>query len=340
MITIEQRIRALDKLRVSIEDQLRLYKPEAANNLYSLIMQQQNANAWLTEEFTLLTLYSLVQKLSLVSTGTAFRNIVPVAQPGDIGVITNDKTPLSGFIECICAVLCGQRIWFKDVDSRYILLKAVWETNPELSGLIRFTPEFPKTPDAWVIHSDPKANHDTLINYFKQKKTLFLPHSIHCGIITGKETKSDLDRLADYVFTYWGFSPDNIRKLFVPKGYSFNGLFEAFEKYNYLYHHNRYANNYDYHKSIFLMDSKPFLDNGFVMVFETAATNIPIGGVGYETYETPGGLETRLKDLRQRDTSVLLRYSLIESIPKFGEDKGNYSNTHIFPGLIAFFSGR
>jgi hypothetical protein len=45
---------------------------------------------------------------------------------------------------------------------------------------------------------------------------------------------------------------------FVPKGYTFD---EAIFEYQDVIHYQKYANNYDYNKAVFLMSK--LLDNGF-----------------------------------------------------------------------------
>jgi hypothetical protein len=49
---------------------------------------------------------------------------------------------------------------------------------------------------------------------------------------------------------------------FVPKGYT-DAFFEAIFEYQDVIHYQKYANNYDYNKAVFLMSNFKLLDNGF-----------------------------------------------------------------------------
>jgi hypothetical protein len=316
MMVIETQIDFLKRLRERIQDLLHSYNPENSNYLHSLIEKQQNANAWLTEEFTLVSLHSLIEKLDYYTNEHNINSIVPAKKSLNLGIITDENIPLAGIDECIFSVLYGHRLWFKAVNQKYILLQTLIELVPGLTDFVKFSTDFPKNTDAWVIHTNQKGNNSALKNYFNNKKTLFCSRPIHIGILNGNETKSDLDCLADNIFIYWGFHPENIRKLFLPKGFSFDPFFQALEKYNYLYNHNRYANNYDYHKSIYLMDSKPFLDNGFMMLYETDSLEIPIGSVGYQTYETQADLKAILNEIGGIRNELPPRFSYINPLFK------------------------
>ena len=49
---------------------------------------------------------------------------------------------------------------------------------------------------------------------------------------------------------------------------------------------NRYFNNYEYHKAIYLVNSDEHLDTGFVLVIENEGVSSPPSVVYYQTYTT------------------------------------------------------
>jgi len=87
-------------------------------------------------------------------------------------------------------------------------------------------------------------------------------------VLSGKETEAELNQLGHDIFDYFGLGCRNVSKLYVPEGYSFNPFFEAIESYSNLMEHNKYMNNYDYHRALFLLDGIPFLTNNFLIVRE------------------------------------------------------------------------
>jgi hypothetical protein len=77
-----------------------------------------------------------------------------------------------------------------------------------------------------------------------------------------------LTALGEDIFRYFGLGCRNVSKIFVPKGYSFTAFFEAIFKYQDIIHYEKYANNYDYNKAVFLMSNFKLLDNGFLTIKE------------------------------------------------------------------------
>jgi hypothetical protein len=66
------------------------------------------------------------------------------------------------------------------------------------------------------------------------------------------------------------FSQGNHRvsKILVPNGYDFKPLLESFGVYMELKDHHSYRNNYDYYKSIYLLNQENFFDNELVLIKE------------------------------------------------------------------------
>ncbi|HKJ47869.1 MAG TPA: hypothetical protein VJ973_02210, partial [Christiangramia sp.] len=87
----------------------------------------------------------------------------------------------------------------------------------------------------------------------------------------------------------------NVSKLYVPEKYDFDGFFKAMYKWNPIINQDKYANNYDYNKAVYLMSEFKLLDNGFLMLKEDKSFGSPIASVFYETYKDKNELESLLK---------------------------------------------
>jgi hypothetical protein len=64
--------------------------------------------------------------------------------------------------------------------------------------------------------------------------------------------------------------------------------------------HHKYCNNYDYQKSLLLINRVPFLDNGFVMVQENDRIVSPISVIYFEYYSTDEELTEKLEKVREK----------------------------------------
>jgi hypothetical protein len=96
------------------------------------------------------------------------------------------------------------------------------------------------------------------------------------------------------VFSYFGLGCRNVSKLYIPKGYATEGLFQAFIAYSYFSDHHKYRNNYDYQKSVLIINGIPHLDNGFLLLKEDASINSPVSVLNFEYYDKPDLLPVEL----------------------------------------------
>ncbi|MCT4636294.1 MAG: hypothetical protein N4A72_01180 [Bacteroidales bacterium] len=104
--------------------------------------------------------------------------------------------------------------------------------------------------------------------------------------LTGNEGVSDLNRLAKCITTYFGRSNHNVRKVFVPKGYDFTKLCSALAKHSEMCNTNRYANNLDYNRSVYLMNKMKFYDAESVIIKEDRNNKPPVSVIYYEYYDS------------------------------------------------------
>jgi hypothetical protein len=72
----------------------------------------------------------------------------------------------------------------------------------------------------------------------------------------------------------------------VPEGYSLNIIFEATLKYEHYMNHNKFQNNYEYTKAVYLMNTIPFLDNNFLILKEDKGLHAPTAVLFYEHYSS------------------------------------------------------
>jgi len=92
-----------------------------------------------------------------------------------------------------------------------------------------------------------------------------------------------------------------VTKLYLPKGFNTDLLFESFYEWKEVINHTKYANNYEYNRAIYLMGSESFLDNNFVMLKESEELFSPIGVVNFEFYEN---LENVKSELIQNEEKI------------------------------------
>jgi hypothetical protein len=123
--------------------------------------------------------------------------------------------------------------------------------------------------------SDNSANY--FQTYFGKYPHLIRKNRTSVALLTGRETNEELVDLGSDVFTYFGLGCRNVSQIWLPADFDINRLFEAFYEYKEVINHNKYANNYDYNKAVYLLNLENLLDNGFLLVKEDNKLNSPLG---------------------------------------------------------------
>ena len=132
--------------------------------------------------------------------------------------------------------------------------------------------------------------------YFKNKPHVIRKNRTSVAVLTGKETVEDFKNLGKDIFQYYGLGCRNVSKLFVPKGYDFSPFLDALKPYESVIQHHKYRNNYDYNKSIYLVNREPFLDTEYVLVRESEEMVSPISVLYYQEYKSEKELESLLSE--------------------------------------------
>jgi hypothetical protein len=240
-----------------------------------------------------------------------------------VALILAGNIPLVGFHDFLSVLITGNKTLIKTSSNDQHLL-------PFLAKYLIFIDENLKEKITFV--EGKLENFDTVIAtgsnntaryfeyYFRDKPSIIRKNRNSVAVLNGKETKEDLEALGEDIFRYFGLGCRNVSKIFVPKGYQFDAFFEAIFKYQDVIHYEKYANNYDYNKAVFLMSNFKLLDNGFLTIKEDTSYASPISSVFYEFYENIEDLQNRLEaDAEQ--IQCIASNNLIKNSIAFGESQ-------------------
>ncbi len=229
-----------------------------------------------------------------------------------IGIVMAGNIPLVGFHDWLCVFIAGHRALIKPSSKDQVLIKHLTEKIAEWS--VRTLQRSPYGPSADAAAGDMTSFSDMLKGcdayiatgsnnssryfeyYFGKYPHIIRRNRTSVAILNGNETATELEKLADDVYQYFGLGCRNVTKLYVPEGYDFIPLLEAFRKYNYLADHHKYKNNYDYNLAINLLNKKYYMTNGSILLVEEPGFFSPISQLNYEFYTERAALETGLKN--------------------------------------------
>ncbi len=214
-----------------------------------------------------------------------------------IGLILAGNIPLVGFHDVLTVLISGNKALIKLSSNDELLvpfiLKYLETVEPEFKNRYEITKEKLELFDA-VIATGSNNTARYFEYYFGKYPNIIRKNRNSVAVLNGKESKEDLIALGEDIFRYYGLGCRNVSKLFVPKDYNFDAFFEGMFAYSEIIKDEKYVNNYDYNKAVFLMSNFNLLDNGFLTIKEDASYTSPISSVFYEFYTDLNEINNRL----------------------------------------------
>ncbi len=287
----------------------------------NLIQLSQSHNGWYTPENVYFAIQSWATALTETTVEKWLSNYnLESKQPKNIGLILAGNIPLVGFHDFLSVLISGNNVLVKTASNDQFLLpflaKYLIAIEPEFANKITFVDGKLENFDA-VIATGSNNTARYFEYYFKDKPSIIRKNRNSVAVLNGEETKEQLIALGEDIFKYFGLGCRNVSKLFVPKGYSFVPFFEAIFEYQDIIHYEKYANNYDYNKAVFLMSNFKLLDNGFLTIKEDESYSSPISSVFYEFYDSIENLQIRLQ-AENEQIQCIVSNNLVENSIDFG----------------------
>ncbi|MFN8275878.1 MAG: acyl-CoA reductase [Chitinophagales bacterium] len=234
-----------------------------------------------------------------------------------VGLVMAGNIPLVGFHDFLCVYLTGYKAQLKlsskDDGLLLYLLDSLKKIDPGFSEQIQLVDKLTQF-DAVIATGSDNTNR-YFEHYFRNYPAILRRNRNSVAVLNGNETKEELEALADDIFLYFGLGCRNVSKLYVPKDYDVRVLFPYFERYQWLHHHTKYMNNYDYNRTILLMNKTQHYSNDFVMLEEKNAIASPIAVLYYETYENTEALTAALQVAAPQIQCVVASPGVLPEVP-------------------------
>lgn len=212
--------------------------------------------------------------------------ISPENKTERLGIIGAGNIPLVVMHDVICGVVAGYSIDLKLSSDDEHLPKAWLQVTRELMNDLPEIRYVEQLSDAHrVIATGSNNTHRYFEYYFKNKPHILRKNRHSVGVLPKTLTEDQIIRLGSDIFQYFGMGCRNVTQLWVPEGFDFAQVFPLWEThYGEIINHHKYANNYQYHKALLLMNLDPHIDAGFVLFKERNALHAPVGMVNYAFY--------------------------------------------------------
>lgn len=292
------------------------------DDFIQLIELSQSHNGWFTNENVCFSITSWANALTEENLNKWLSSYdFTKVNPKNIGLILAGNIPLVGFHDFLSVLISGHNALVKTSSNDQHLLKFIANylitIDSRFKSKITFVEGKLENFDA-VIATGSNNTARYFDYYFKDKPNIIRKNRNSVAVLTGEETKEELIALGDDIFRYFGLGCRNVSKLFIPVNYNFDSFFNAIFEYQDVIHYEKYANNYDYNKAVFLMSNYKLLDNGFLTLKQDASYSSPISSVFYDYYNSIEEIQKQLINDTEKIQCIVSKNQILNSI-NFGQ---------------------
>ncbi len=295
-MTLQERINGFDQLGKKI-------KGLPADELNTLTDKVRNENPWFIPENVGMALQGISKFLDRpILEEWVSPYALPQSSAKKIGVAMAGNIPLVGFHDLLCVLLSGHQLVAKLSAQDSVLMKFIKDQLIEIDpgfGENIFFEERLKNLDAMIATGSDNTSR-YFDYYFRNIPHIIRKNRTSCAVLLGEETPDEFCRLGKDIFSYFGLGCRNVSKIFVPENFDFIPLLDNLNSFQPIIHHHKYANNYDYQKSIMLVNQTHFYDTGYVMFTESKNPVSPISVVYYESYKDQDDLTSKLQSHQEK----------------------------------------
>jgi hypothetical protein len=276
----------------------------------SLMERSSNYNAWFTPEEVQRAVASLSNMLNNTDLEKWFQSISISESPKKVGLILAGNIPLVGFHDVISVLSTGNIALMKLSSSDDKLLPAL------LKQLVSFEPAFADH----IQYTERLKDFDY---YFGKVPNIIRKNRNSVAVLTGSESPEAIQLLGHDLFDYFGLGCRNVSKIFIPADYDIKNFFEPIEAFQPIINHFKYNNNYDYNKSIFLVNGVQHFDNGFLLLKEDSGLASPLAVLYFERYTDLADVKASLAVEKDNIQCVVSEVPLDLELPQlaFGQSQ-------------------
>lgn len=286
-------------------------------------------NAWFSEDNVIHRMKEMVAQLDESTMDKWMKRYQLPDKFSDktIGVIAAGNIPAAGYDDFVQVLLAGHNYMGKlSSDDKIILpviAQLIADIDTRMSNRISFTEGRLGKIDA-VIATGSNNSSRYFEYYFGKYPYVIRKNRNSVAVLDGTETNEELSNLGEDIFRYFGLGCRNVTKLYVPKDYKFDPLYEAiFHWSTRLMQNRKYMNNYEYNRTIYMLNNEKMLDNNFMVVKQDTGTASPPGVLFFQEYDSLEEVKTRLNNDREQIQCVVSKLPLENAVMPGNAQKPN-----------------
>jgi hypothetical protein len=316
----------MNKELIEALNKLSYFLSNESDEIDAWIDSAKNANSWYTHTEIKRALRAWAESLKQEEVEKwVSAYVIEEVEPKKIGLVLAGNIPMVGFHDVLTVLLSGHIAHIKLSSQDNVLIPKI------LDYLITELPSVEKQ----IVYADRLNDVDAVIatgsnntaqhfeQYFKNIKKIIRRNRNSIAVLNGDESFEDIQGLGFDIFSYYGQGCRNVSKLYFPREYDITKLLDQLQAYEYVIDHHKYFNNYNYYKSIYLVNREEHLDTGYVMLKESKDLQAPLSVINYERYDSINELEANINAIKDNIQCVVSNNDLKIDAPifKFGESQ-------------------
>lgn len=278
------------------------------NDLQYVINRQVAYNGWFTKENVRQSLKALGDLLTKEKLNEWTSKYTFSEEPKRIGIIMAGNIPLVGFHDFLSVIVSGNKAVCKLSSDDKTLLPAIAgvliQFLPEIANRIEFVVGKIGELDG-VIATGSNNSLKYFEQYFGKYPHIFRKNRTSIAVLSGDETPAEIEALGNDIFSYFGLGCRNVSHLMFPADFKVDRFFEGIFSHSEVINNNKYGNNYDYNKAVYLMNQHKLLDNNFVLLRESEELFSPLAMLHYQFYNSSEEV-TKFIDSNKEDIQVVV----------------------------------
>ncbi len=251
------------------------------------IERSMQENPWFTKDLIKYSIDAINDQFFIVEKWNDFfesEGNSKVVDAKKVGLVLPGNLPAVGLHDVLMVLASGHHCLVKLSSQDKFLMTMYIQAIQEVSAYkIEIVEKIASVDKVIATGSDFAGNY--FQQYFKSIPHLIRKNRSSVAIIKGNEVESDFHGLAADIFTYYGLGCRNVSSIFVPRNYNLIPLFDVLTTFQTVMDHHKYSNNYQYQKTLMLLNQVQHFDLGNLLVVEKPELVSAVGVLHVHYYD-------------------------------------------------------
>lgn len=266
------------------------------------IERSVNENPWFSEILVRHAMQAIEEQFFSVQAWEEFYAKHPIqsAEPKNVGIVLAGNLPAVGLHDVLMVLASGHQASLKlssqdkALMQLYVLAMQSFDAKVPVIIIDRL-----QGMDA-VIATGSDFSGGYFAHYFSTIPHIIRKNRSSLAVLKGSETQDNFKGLAQDIFRYYGLGCRNVSTIAVPKTYDLTPVFDELTKETWVLDHSKYSNNFQYHRTLFLLNQIPHFDLGNLLVTESDDLVSPVGVLYVHRYSDEASLMTWIQEREEK----------------------------------------